>query len=57
MKNKKTEPDKPQKPHWVFCNTDLEPYPFEYSSDYRCPKCGNNLVNVLGTCATKKLIT
>lgn len=38
---------------WVFCNTDLVPYPYDYSSDYKCPKCGGVLVNALGTCATK----
>lgn len=38
---------------WLFCNTELEPYPDPWSSDYRCPKCGNNLVNALGTCSTK----
>jgi len=38
---------------WVFCNTELEPYPNHWSSEYRCPKCGNNLVNIIGTCATK----
>ena len=38
---------------WVFCNTELEPHPYEWSSEYKCPKCGNRLVNILGTCATK----
>ncbi len=38
---------------WVFCNAELEPFPYEWSSNYKCPKCGNNLVNILGTCATK----
>lgn len=38
---------------WVFCNTYLLPYPYDYSSDYKCPKCGGRLVNALGTCATK----
>ena len=37
---------------WVLCNTHLVPYPYDYSSDYRCPKCGGHLVNALGTCAT-----
>jgi len=38
---------------WKFCNSKLEPYPNKWSKESRCPKCGNNLVNVLGTCATK----
>jgi hypothetical protein len=38
---------------WVFCNTKLEAYPNPWSREYKCPKCGNNLVNILGTCATK----
>jgi predicted RNA-binding Zn-ribbon protein involved in translation (DUF1610 family) len=38
---------------WVFCNTKLEPYPNPWSREYRCPKCGNTLVNIIGTCATK----
>ena len=39
--------------NWKFCNTKPEPYPNKWSRESRCPKCGNNLVNVLGTCATK----
>ena len=38
---------------WKFCNTKLEPFPHPWSSEYKCPKCGNHLVNILGTCATK----
>lgn len=38
---------------WVFCNTELEPYPDPWSSDYKCPKCGNMLVNAVGLCSTK----
>lgn len=38
---------------WTFCNTELQPYPYEWSCNYKCPKCGNHLVNILGTCATK----
>ena len=38
---------------WVFCNTKLQPYPYEWSSKRKCPKCGNHLVNIMGTCATK----
>lgn len=59
--NSNTKPSNSTKPvlgavksnKWVFCNTELQPYPYEWSSDYKCPKCGNHLVNILGTCATK----
>lgn len=39
--------------NWVFCNTELAPFPYKWSLKRKCPKCGNNLVNILGTCATK----
>ena len=38
---------------WKFCNTKLKPCPNKWSNKEKCPKCGNSLVNALGTCATK----
>jgi Zn finger protein HypA/HybF involved in hydrogenase expression len=41
---------------WVFCNTKFQPYPYEYSSTQKCPKCGGHLMNVLGLCAKKNYL-